>query len=536
MNQNKQSFHASIDPIVFYVAVGISALFVAWGVISPSSLKTIGSAALQFCIDNFGWVYVLAAVFFVGLMLWLAFSRFGKIRLGADDEVPEFSTRSWIAMMFSAGMGIGLMFYGVAEPMYHFAAPPFGLAEAGTTDAAKVALRYTIFHWSLQPWAIYAMFGLAMAYFTFRKGGSNLVSETFRPLIGDRVDGHAGRVIEVLAILATLFGSATSLGLGALQINSGLGYLWGLDNSSTFQVIIIAVITVAFICSAVSGVGNGIQWLSNINMILAIVLVLFLFFAGPTVYILESMVTTVGNFFSHYLTMSFRTGAYSDSDWLSGWTIFYWAWWISWAPFVGTFLARISRGRTVREFVLGVLLAPSAICLGWFAILGGTALYQQIHGGADIAAAVQQSQAAGLFATLDSLPWAGITSFLSVILIALFFVSGADAASVVMGMLTSRGDMEPKRLNVIVWGVLTGAAAGVLLIAGGLKGLQTWAILSAAPFVIVLICMSISLTKSLRREHVPAAGLYPVRKPIGWTVRTATTVSPEQPDIGADNK
>lgn len=501
MSQQKQSFHTSIDPVVFYVAAIFSILFVAWGAISPDSLAATGSAALNFCINNFGWVYVLSAVFFVGLMLWLACSHYGKIKLGADDEEPEFSTRSWIAMMFSAGMGIGLMFYGVAEPMYHFSAPPpFDLAEPGTRQAAEVAMRYTIFHWSLQPWAIYAMFGLAIAYFTFRKGRNNLVSETFRPLIGDRVDGATGRGIDVLAVLATLFGSATSLGLGALQINSGMGYLWGFESSTSLQIIIIAVITVAFICSALSGVGNGVEWLSNINMVLAILLVLFMFIVGPTVHILETFVTTIGSFFQHYLPMSFRTGAFSDSSWLSGWTIFYWAWWISWAPFVGTFVARISRGRTIREFVVGVLVAPSLICLAWFCILGGTALHLQVGGLANIAAAVQESQAAALFATLDALPLSVIASFLSVILVALFFVSGADAASVVMGMLTSRGSMEPKKINVIVWGVLTGAAAAVLLLSGGLGGLQTWAILSAAPFVVVLLAMSVSLVKSLRRE------------------------------------
>lgn len=520
MNPHKKSFHASIDPWVFYIALLFSVLFVGWGAVSSESLAAAGSAALDFCINNFGWVYVLVAAFFVALMLWLACSRFGGIRLGADDEEPEFSTRSWIAMMFSAGMGIGLMFYGIAEPMAHFGAPPFGLAEPGTTDAAKVALRYTIFHWSLQPWAIYAMFGLAMAYFTFRKGGGNLVSETFRPLLGDRVDGASGRGIEIMAVLATLFGSATSLGLGALQINSGLNYLWGFDNTASLQIIIIAVVTAAFIGSAVSGVGNGIQWLSNINMVLAILLVLFLFIVGPTVYILESLVATIGNFFSHYLTMSFRTGAYSDSHWLSGWTIFYWAWWISWAPFVGTFLARISRGRTIREFIVGVLAAPSVICLAWFAILGGTALHLQLADVANIAAAVQESQAAALFSTLDALPWSAITSGLSVVLIALFFVSGADAASVVMGMLTSRGSMEPRRVNVITWGVLTGAAAAVLLLTGGLSGLQTWAILSAAPFAIVLVLMSVSLIKALRRERTSMTSFRLTGARPGWGVKT----------------
>lgn len=469
--------------------------------LSSKTLKDFGSAALEFCIANFGWVYVLTAIFFVAFMLWLAMSRFGTLRLGAQDEKPEFSTRSWIAMIFSAGMGIGLMFYGVAEPMVHFAAPPFGLAEPGSVAAAKVAMRYTIFHWSLQPWAIYALFGLAIAYFTFRKGKSHLISETVRPLIGKRVDGTLGRGIDTLAVVATLFGSATSLGLGALQINSGLDYLWGVKPSLVLQTVIIVSVTILFIASAVSGVDNGIQLLSNINMVLALLLVLFLFALGPTVYILQSMVSTIGNFLSAYINMSFKTGAYSDGKWLSQWTIFYWAWWISWAPFVGTFLARISRGRTVREFILGVLIAPSVISLIWFAVFGGTALNLEFSGTAQIATAVQQSEAAALFYMLNALPWPQITSFLSVILVALFFVSGADAASVVMGMLTSRGNTEPKRWNVVVWGTLTGVIAMVLLMTGGLVGLQTWVILSAGPFAIVLVLMAVSLIKAFYAER-----------------------------------
>lgn len=317
MSDSQRSLSNRIDPVVFFVALALSAAFVLWGVIGSESLDATGSMALDFVINNFGWAYIISAIFFVALMVWLAFSRYGSIKLGADDEEPEFSTRSWIAMMFSAGMGIGLMFYGVAEPMSHLSAPPFGLAEAGTADAAKVALRYTIFHWSLQPWAIYALFGLSMAYFTFRKGRGNLVSESFRPLLGNRVDGSTGKTIEVLAILATLFGSATSLGLGALQINSGMSYLWGFETSTSLQLIVISVITVAFIISALSGVGRGVEWLSNINMVLAILLVLFLLIVGPTVYILESFVTTIGTFFQHYLSMSFRTGMGGGKDWLS---------------------------------------------------------------------------------------------------------------------------------------------------------------------------------------------------------------------------
>ncbi|MDN5849597.1 MAG: BCCT family transporter [Nitrococcus sp.] len=507
MRKALRALNSSIDPWVFYVAVALTGLFVLWGTVATKSLAHRTSIALDFTIANFGWAYVLSAFGFVLFMLYLAFSRYGRIRLGEDDDKPEFRTTSWIAMMFSAGMGIGLMFYGVAEPMSHFIHPPFGLAQPRSPQAAQLAMQYTVFHWAMQPWAVYALFGLAVGYFTFRKGQKNLVSESFRPLIGHRVEGPTGRVIEILAILATLFGSATSLGLGALQINSGLAYLWGIPNTIGLAIGVIAAITMLFIISAVSGIHRGIEWLSNTNMILAILLVLFFFIVGPTVYILDSFVSTIGYYFQNYLTMSFRTGAYGGNEWLGSWTIFYWAWWISWAPFVGTFVARISRGRTIREFVIGVLAAPSVICLAWFAVLGGTALHLELSGAAGIADAAQQSHAAVLFATLDALPWSFITSFLAVILIALFFISGADAAAVVMGMLSSHGNLRPNVFVVIIWGMLTGAAAAILLLAGGLSGLQTGAILSAGPFMIVLIGMCFSLRKALHSEPRPMPDL-----------------------------
>ncbi|HET6628435.1 MAG TPA: BCCT family transporter [Woeseiaceae bacterium] len=485
---------------MFYVSLALTASFVVWGIAGTENLAAVTSSSLSFVLDDFGWAYVLSTFVFVVFMFYLAFSRFGKIRLCPPGEKPEFSTTSWIAMMFSAGMGIGLMFYGVAGPMSHFSNPPFGLAQPGTEAAARVAMQYTVFHWALQPWAIYALFGLAIAWSSFCKGRGNLVSGTFRPLLGRYVDGGVGRTIEILAILATLFGTATSLGLGALQINGGLTYLWGAPDSLGLVVAIIAVITAMFIISAVTGVHKGIEWLSNTNMVLAAALALFVFIAGPAVFILDTFVRSIGAYFQNYLTMSFRTGAFQGKDWLGSWTIFYWAWWISWAPFVGTFVARISRGRTIREFVVGVLVAPSAICLLWFAIFGGTALHLELAGTADLVTASNNDIAMALFALLDALPWPAISSMLAVVLVVLFFVSGADAASVVMAMLSSRGNLHPKSWVIVLWGVLTGAAAAILLLAGGLNGLKTGAILAAGPFIIVLIGMAISLMKELRQE------------------------------------
>jgi glycine betaine transporter len=504
-----------IDPTVFWTAAVISAVFVVWGVVFTDNLAAVFAAVLtNFLIPNFGWVFILSSFGFLAFSVYLALSRYGKIRLGGQNERPEFRTSSWVAMMFSAGMGIGLMFFGVAEPMYHLGAPPHGLAKPNTEAAAQVAMEYSYFHWAFHPWAIYSIMGLALAYFTFRKGMPNLISTAFYPLLGERVYGPIGKTIDILAIFATLFGSATSLGLGALQINEGLNYLFGFGgrDSVGLAIVVIAVLTIAFVLSAVSGVHRGIQWIANTNMVLAVFLLLFLFVVGPTVFILNTFTESIGGYLARLVPMSFRSGAFSDDAWLASWTIFYWAWWISWAPFVGTFIARISRGRTIREFVVGVILVPSVVSFVWFAILGGTAINLQLSGAANITQALNEGgQPVALFSTLDQFPLAGPMSLIVIILVALFFISGADAASVVMGMLSSRGNLHPKKWNIVVWGVFTGAAAAICLLAGAIKGsvdvamlaLQQVAIASAAPFVLILIGLCWSIFKALRSEWVP---------------------------------
>jgi glycine betaine transporter len=424
---------------------------------------------------------------------------------------------SWVAMMFSAGMGIGLMFFGVAEPIGHLGAPPHGLARAGTEDAAGLAMEYSYFHWALHPWAIYAIMGLALAYFCFRKGMPNLISTAFYPLLGDRVYGPAGKTIDILAIFATLFGSATSLGLGALQISGGLNYLadW-IPNSTFVAVVIIVLLTAAFIVSAVSGVHRGIQWLSNTNMVLAVLLLFFLFVVGPTVFILNTFVESIGGYMARLIPMSFQTAFSGDPAFLSSYTIFYWAWWISWAPFVGTFIARISRGRTIREFVIGVILVPSIVSFVWFSILGGAAINLDLTGAANIAAAAAEGPEIALFATLAEFPLSALMSVIAIVLVALFFVSGADAASVVMGMLSSRGSLHPRPLIVVVWGVLMGASAAILLAIGGadsLSGLQIASVLAGGPFALILIGLCWSLMKALRTERLPGAAPGPATAP-----------------------
>jgi choline/carnitine/betaine transport len=461
-----------------------------------------------------GWLFVLLASSFVVFVIWLAASPFGSIPLGRDDEAPEFRTVSWVAMMFSAGMGIGLMFYGVSEPLAHLVAPPPGTGDAQNA-AVQTAMATTLFHWSLHPWAIYAVVGLAVAYGVFRKGRSQLISATFAPLLGERrSSGGAGRVIDMLAIFATLFGSATSLGLGALQIGSGLEIVAGVGAvGNGILVGIIAVLTICFIASAVSGVAKGIQWLSNTNMVLALGLALFVFVAGPTVFILDLVPTALGSYAKDLAMMSARTDAAGGdgmAEWLSGWTVFYWAWWLSWTPFVGVFIARISRGRTIRQFVTGVLLVPSLVSLVWFAIFGGAAIRTQQRG-TDLAGA--SSPESQLFGLLETLPWSSVTGVLVMVLVAIFFVSGADAASMVMGSLSQRGTLHPARANVIFWGVATGAVAAVMLVVGddALTGLQNFTIVAALPFALVMVGIAWALVKDLCNDPMTVRRQYAVQ-------------------------
>lgn len=508
--------HPTRDWVVFGVTGVLAIAFVVWGFVDTDGLSSASESAKGSLIKSLGWFFVLAASFFVIYVLWLAASKYGRIPLGADDEEPEFRTTSWIAMMFSAGMGIGLMFWGVAEPLNHFITPPPGTSEAQSDAAFQTAMATTLFHWGLHPWAIYAVVGLAIGYGMYRKGRSGLLSAAFTSLFGNRVNGPAGKVIDILAIFATLFGSAASLGLGALQIGDGLQFNgWVGTVGTPILVTIIAVLTVAFIASAVSGIAKGIQWLSNINMVLALVLAVFVFIAGPTLLILNLIPSALGDYVREFVAMSGRTDANGDAElaaWLSGWTIFYWAWWVSWTPFVGMFIARISRGRTIRQFVTGVLLVPTAVSLMWFAIFGGAAIDRQRTVGDMVDADGSVNTTGSLFTLLDTMPLAGLTTVLVMVLVAIFFVSGADAASIVMGSLSERGSHDPRRSTVVFWGALTGAVAAIMLVIGGggataLTGLQNLTIIAAVPFVLVMVLLCIALYKDLRTDRVVQVNL-----------------------------
>jgi len=493
-----------VDRVVFAVAASLAVAFVLWGAIAPEKMGDLTDKAMSWVTGSFGWLFILTSGAFVVFSAYLALSRYGNIKLGPDDSVPEFSKFSWVSMMFATGMGIGLMFYGVAEPLFHLNDPPMGLAEPGTPAAAHLAMEYSFFHWGFHPWAMYAVIGLSIGYFAYRKGHGCLVSGAFRPLLGNRVDRAPGKAIDVVAIFATLFGSATSLGLGALQITGGIDEVFGSGRDSKLLAVgVIAFLTACFVLSAVSGIERGVKWLSNANAAAAALLALFLFVVGPSIFILGTFTESLGGYLTNLPAMSFRDGVFDAevaSPWLSAWTIFYWAWWISWTPFVGMFIARISKGRTIREFVVYVILAPSLVSFVWFSILGGSAFDLQLNQGKDMGALADAGLEGALFETLSSFPLATITSALAVFLIAIFFVTGADSASIVMGMLSQNGCEHPRRRLTVFWGVATGAVAAVLLWAGGLKALQTLVILVAGPFMLVLIAMCISTLKSLRAE------------------------------------
>ena len=513
------------DWVVFGSAGAIVLGFIAWGLISATSLGDVAATALDWVMENCSWLFVIAASTFTIFVLVVAFSKFGRIRLGRDDEEPQFKTASWISMMFATGMGIGLIFNGVAEPLYFYMSPPPGTVEGSTPEAVTTAMGTALFHWTLYPWAMYAIVGLGMAYGTYRLGRTQLFSNMFASIFGERVSRTAGgKIINILAILATLFGSACSLGLGALQIGGGLRSTGITDAiGSPLLVLIIAVLTTAFVASAVSGIDKGIQWLSNINMVLAVVLAVIVFVVGPTLFILNVIPNAIGGFIQDLPQMASRTAVAGDAslaDWMSSYTIFYWAWWVSWSPFVGLFIGRISRGRTIRQFIVGVLLVPSAISLLWFSIFGGGAIglqerAEQAHDRGEalvnmVGGLPDINTDTILFDMFEKLPVspfiAVVLMVVAVLLVAIFFVTGADSASIVMGGLSERGAEDPSKKSVIFWGVATGAVAAIMLVAGGddpaaaLNGLQNITIVSSVPFVIVMLLLCVALWKDLSRD------------------------------------
>ncbi|MBD8070748.1 BCCT family transporter [Bacillus sp. PS06] len=494
---------------VFWITLAIVFVAVAFGFITPNRFEGITDNIQAFITSTFGWYYLILVTIILIFCIFLIFSPVGLIKLGKPDEEPEFTKASWFAMLFSAGMGIGLVFWGAAEPLSHFLAPP--LAEGGSTAANKEAMRYTFFHWGIHAWAIYAIVALALAYYKFRKDEPGLISATLKPVFGKSMEGPLGTVVDVLAVFATVVGVATTLGFGAAQINGGLSYLIGIPNNFLVQFIIIAIVTVLFMISASTGLGKGIKYLSNTNMVLAIILFALMFFIGPTILILDMFTDSLGGYIQNIINMSFRIAPLNEDhrSWINGWTIFYWAWWISWSPFVGIFIARVSRGRTIREFMIGVLLLPTLVSFLWFATFGTSAIETQ-KSGIDL---TQFATEEVLFAIFNHMPGSIILSIIAILLVSTFFITSADSATFVLGMQTTYGSLTPPNNVKLTWGIAQSTVALILLYSGGLQGLQNALVIAAFPFSFIILFMMLSLYRSLTKEK-KELGLYfkPKRK------------------------
>lgn len=478
----------------------IIVVFIAiWGALSPESLAKNASSVSGFINNSFGWFYLASVAGFVAFCLFLAFSKYGKIKLGQEQEKPEFSFFAWISMLFAAGFGAGIVFWGVAEPLTHFANPPLNGIEPQSPEAARVAMRYSFFNWGFHQWSVFTIVGLALAYFQFRKKSKLLVSET---LDGVKVKKRSiKKTINTLAIIATVTGVATSMGMGVLQIDAGLNYVFSMPDSKWMPILIIGTMFILYMTSAITGLDKGIKILSNTNMVLIIGFMLFFLFKGPTVFILESFVLAVGDYLQHFIEMSFFLTPYTGDKWVHDWTVFYWAWVITWSPFVGSFVARISRGRTIREFVIGVLIIPPVIAFMWMAIFGGTGIYMDLFQNTALSNAVSQDVATAIFVFLQEFPLYGLLSVLMLVLIAIFLITSVDSTVYVLGIMSCDGNENPSNTVKAIWGVLIAAITGVLIVSSGLEGLQSVALIAALPFTIIMILISVSLFKSLQNEH-----------------------------------
>jgi choline/glycine/proline betaine transport protein len=509
---------ASATGPVFLVSALLILVLVLTSAVAPQGFESVANAVQAWVLDRLGWFYMLSVAVFLIFALYLAASSHGRVKLGPDHAEPEFRRSAWYAMLFSAGMGIGLVFFGVAEPVTHFTKPPVG--EGGTVEAAREAMRLAFFHWGIHAWAIYAVVGLSLAYFSFRHGLPLTIRSALYPLIGSRIEGPLGHAVDVFAVLGTIFGVATSLGLGVLQINAGLAHLAGLPESLGVQVVLLALITAMATVSVALGLDAGIRRLSEFNMLLAAVLLVFVAVTGPTVFLLRALVQNTGAYLDDLLPRTFMLYAYEPTQWIESWTLFYWAWWISWSPFVGMFIARISRGRTIREFVLGVLFVPTGFTLAWLTVFGNTALWLQLSGATTaVTETVAQSVPLALFTFLEQLPIATLSSALATLLVVTFFVTSADSAALVVDTITAGGSPDAPAWRRVFWAVLAGVVAAALLFAGGLQALQTATIASALPFTAIMLLICWGLFRALRLEQMraalPAAPRPVVFQPVG---------------------
>jgi len=493
------SVQSTLNKKVFFSASSIIIALLLYTVALPKQAKTLFTYIQAGIVENGSWFYVLTVAFIFFFVVILGFSRYGNIRLGPDHATPDYPLFTWLSMLFAAGMGIGLMFYGVAEPLMHYMSPP--TVDAGTVEAVKEAMTMTFFHWGLHAWAIYTIVALILAYFSYRHHLPLTLRSALYPLIGDRIYQWPGHLVDIFAVVSTVFGIATSLGLGAAQVNSGFHYLFGLDVSATNQIIIMSVITTFAVISVATGLDKGIKILSETNMILAVVLLVIIFLLGPSVFLLKAYVQNIGDYLTDIVHNTFNLFTYTKSNWIGGWTIFYWGWWLAWAPFVGLFIARISRGRTIREFIFGVMLIPTVFTLLWMTIFGNSAI-DLVHnqGASALGDMVSKDASVALFVFLDNFPFASVLSMFSVLMIVIFFVTSCDSGAMVVDMLCSYGRNDTPLWQRVYWAVGIGVVAAILLLVGGLKALQTMTIASALPFAIVLLLAIAGLIKALRVE------------------------------------
>jgi choline/glycine/proline betaine transport protein len=537
-NHSKPAAKAQLNLPVFVWSTGLILALVGYSAISPKQASAQFAAVQASIIVNAGWFYVLAVAMILLLVAFLAISRFGDIKLGPDHSEPDFNNKSWFAMLFSAGMGIGLMFFGVAEPVMHFMDPPVG--DPGTIEAAQDAMRLTFFHWGLHAWSIYAIVALILAFFAYRHGLPLTLRSALYPLIGERIYGPIGHAVDIFALIGTVFGVATSLGFGVAQVNAGLNYLFDIPIDTSTQIVLIVSITALATVSVVSGLERGIRLLSELNLTLAVGLMLLVLVLGPTVLLLQAFVQNTGSYLSEIVSNTFNLYAYEPKEWLGGWTLFYWGWWISWSPFVGMFIARISRGRTIRQFVIGVLFVPAGFTLAWMTVFGNSAIDMIMHQGVtEISEAISTDSSLALFVFLEQYPLSWLLSAIAILMVVVFFVTSADSGSMVVNMLSSSGSDRTPIWQRIYWAAMMGLVAVVLLLAGGLSALQTMAIASALPFAIILMVSCYGLLKALqmdlhKKDSQQAANLAPrmARNPIPWQRRLRNVMQfPSRSDV-----
>ncbi|SHI80466.1 choline/glycine/proline betaine transport protein [Arenibacter nanhaiticus] len=497
-DERKPIFGLEVNGPVFFTSAITIIIIITLTLMFKERAEQYFTAIQGFVSKNAGWFFILSINIFLIFMIYLAFSKFGQLRIGGQSVKPEFKTISWFAMLFSAGMGIGLLFWSISEPIYHFLSPP--MAEGGTAEAAKEAMKFTFLHWGFHAWAVYALVGLSLAYFTYSRGLPLTIRSVFYPFLGDKIYGKIGDAIDIFAVLATLFGLATSLGMGVQQIAAGLNHLFGVDSGVQTQIMLIAGITLVATISVVLGVDKGVRILSEWNMRIAVLFLLIVLILGPTIFIFKSFVQNTGNYLAGFLEVATWTESFTGSNWQNTWTLFYWGWWIAWSPFVGMFIARISKGRTVREFILGVLIVPAIVTFFWISAFGSTAIHQALLGDDTIINAVNDNVATALFVFLEDYPFAFILNIIAVILIAGFFITSSDSGSLVVDNLTSGGKIDAPVGQRIFWAIAEGSIAAVLLIGGGLQALQTATIVTGLPFAVILLIMCFSLFKGLSED------------------------------------